>query len=377
MKSGVPKVIARVGKGIKSLWQAGRPGGIYHARLGDERTLEPYRSLMASLDACRVRSEYFSTGGRNAPAVRIATEEFGARKGDVIVFVHGVFADRSMWRFVAGAMAPHHNLLLLDLPGCGDSDKPCTTRRIRSMYSPEPLARRVLEALREHLRTRQDSPRLRIVAHSLGGAIAIRMFASLALREEFRDIIDRIDGMVLLAPLDVAVEKEHPTLTRLLGVSGTLIWSAKRLGTLRNQIASTLLASCGPGASVLKREADHKMNVLTHRPSRKAMQAMLYLAVPRRRGRPVWSEIDPIVARYGEVTPRTLIIWGEHDEVLPVSMGYKLAAQLPDARLTSIPKGGHSLVLEQPALIARLVHEFFGSQRAAAGDDLKVNPVLA
>ncbi|MFA6046908.1 MAG: alpha/beta hydrolase [Phycisphaerales bacterium] len=376
MKSGVPKVAARVGKGVLSLLRAGRPGGIYHSKLGDERALEPYRSLMDSLDACRVRSEFFSTGGRDSPTVRIATEEFGARKGDVIVFIHGVFADRSMWRFVAGAMAPNHNLLLLDLPGCGESDKPRASRGVRSMYSPEPLARRVLETLREHLRSRHDAPRLRIVAHSLGGAIAIRMFASPTLREDFRDVLDRIDGMVLLAPLDVAVEKEHPTLTRLLSVSGTLIWSAKRLGTLRNQVASTLLANCGPGAAVLKREADHKMGVLTHRPSRKAMQAMLYLAVPRRRGRPVWSEIDPIVARYCQVAPRTLIIWGEHDEVLPVSMGYKLAAQLPDARLTTIPKGGHSLVLEQPALIAKLAHEFFTAHRAAPSDEVTPDVVL-
>ena len=360
-----------------SLWRAGRPSGIYHTGLGDERAIEPFRTLIDSLEACRVSRESFATGGREVASVRIATEEFGARRGEVIVFIHGVFADRAMWRFVAGAMAPRHNLVLIDLPGCGESDKPRASRGTRSPYSPEPLARRVLEMLRAHLRTRQDSPRLRIVAHSLGGAIAIRMFASEALREEFRDVIDRIDGMVLLAPLDVAVEKEHPTLTRLLGVSGTLIWSAKRLGTLRNRVASTLLASCGPGANVFRREADHKMGVLTHRPSRKAMQAMLYLAVPRRRGRPVWSEIDPIVARYGQVTPRTLIIWGEHDEVLPVSMGYKLAAQLPDARLTTIPKGGHSLVLEQPELIARLAHEFFSGPRVANGGERSAPGVLA
>ena len=365
VRKSVPWMATCLGQSFRSLGSkllASHKARAYDGLLADELQVEPYRSLLQSLGRQNPRREMIGTGDPTSPTARISTEEIGARRGEVLVFVHGVFADRTMWRFVAGALAPRHNLLLIDLPGCGDSDKPHPTKRPESIYSPQPLARRILQVLRAHLRTREDAPRIRLIAHSLGGAIAIRMFACPELRREFQDVIDRIDAMVLLAPLDVAIEKEHPTLTQLLGLRGVHIWSARGLGKLRKGVAKSLIDSRGEGEVIFQREADHKTGVLTDAPSRRAMQAMLYHAVPRLRGRPVWREIDQVVARYPQVTPRTLVIWGEHDEVLPLSMGYKLVAQLPDARLTAIPKGGHSLVLERPELIAQLAHEFFASE---------------
>lgn len=336
-----------------------RRGGVYERRLSDERTLEPFASLVRAFETAPQHLTTTITGGGLSPLVRIATQEIGERQGEVIVCVHGVFTDRTMWRYLAGAMAEQgRNVLLIDLPGCGDSDKPRPTRRNRALYAPGALARRVLAALRSHLRTRKDSPRVRLVAHSLGGAVVIRMFAAAALRQEFADVLERVDSMLLLAPLDVAVNKENPDLTRLRRVSNIKIWSARGLGTLRENLASALLSGCGPDAPVMRREADHKLRVLTHTPSRLAMQAMLHQAVPHEKGRPRWDKIEPIVAGYSHVSPRTLIVWGECDEVLPVSMGYKLAAQLPKAKLVTLPRCGHSLVLEQPREVARLAERF-------------------
>ena len=57
-----------------------------------------------------------------------------------------------------------------------------------------------------------------------------------------------------------------------------------------------------------------------------------------------------------------LILCGARDETLPASMGYKLRAQLPDARLRILRLSMHSPHVEHPVQTAALVREFADSQ---------------
>ncbi len=56
-----------------------------------------------------------------------------------------------------------------------------------------------------------------------------------------------------------------------------------------------------------------------------------------------------------------LIVWGARDETFPLSMGYKLQAQLPDATLIVIHDTKHSMQLERPRLSSSVVREFIES----------------
>ena len=56
-----------------------------------------------------------------------------------------------------------------------------------------------------------------------------------------------------------------------------------------------------------------------------------------------------------------LIVWGARDETLPLSMGYKLQAQLPDATLIVIHDTKHSMQLERPHLSSSVLREFIES----------------
>ena len=84
-----------------------------------------------------------------------------------LVLVHGWACDLSFWRFQAGPLAAHHRVLLIDLPGHGQSDAP------EIAYTPALSARAVDAMLLDAGVTRAV-----LVGHS-NGAPVIRTFARL------------------------------------------------------------------------------------------------------------------------------------------------------------------------------------------------------
>jgi len=63
----------------------------------------------------------------------------------------------------------------------------------------------------------------------------------------------------------------------------------------------------------------------------------------------------------GEVETPALVIWGEKDEVVPVSCARQYAAALPNAKTEIVPGAGHSVEMEEPERIAQLIAAFAGS----------------
>ena len=63
-------------------------------------------------------------------------------------------------------------------------------------------------------------------------------------------------------------------------------------------------------------------------------------------------------SRYDRCNVDTLIVWGVRDQIIPVATGYKLAAELGNAELLTLPYHKQSLHLEHPAECARYIREF-------------------
>jgi pimeloyl-ACP methyl ester carboxylesterase len=62
--------------------------------------------------------------------------------------------------------------------------------------------------------------------------------------------------------------------------------------------------------------------------------------------------------RLRRVTLPALVVWGEHDRLVPLAHGRAYAEGLPDARLVVIPAAGHYPYLEQPDAFAQAVSTF-------------------
>jgi len=61
-----------------------------------------------------------------------------------------------------------------------------------------------------------------------------------------------------------------------------------------------------------------------------------------------------------EVQTPTLIVWGDDDRVVPLSVGRAYEQALPNARLEVVANSGHLVDLEQPARLAELVTAHIG-----------------
>lgn len=54
----------------------------------------------------------------------------------------------------------------------------------------------------------------------------------------------------------------------------------------------------------------------------------------------------------------SLIVWGEHDKVVPVSTSAQWKAAMPNAKLEIIKGSGHAVDMEKPAELAKLLNAF-------------------
>ena len=62
----------------------------------------------------------------------------------------------------------------------------------------------------------------------------------------------------------------------------------------------------------------------------------------------------------GAVRAPALLVWGEHDKVVPLSAGRRYLKALPDARLEVVKSCGHCVDMEQPEALAGLITKFIG-----------------
>jgi 3-oxoadipate enol-lactonase len=66
-------------------------------------------------------------------------------------------------------------------------------------------------------------------------------------------------------------------------------------------------------------------------------------------------------AQLGAVRNPALVVCGALDQTTPPALARELAAAIPGASYREIPDCGHCPMLEQPARLTELVHEFMAS----------------
>jgi len=339
-------------------------GSTTYARLPSERDLRPIAGLVAENDRLNHTTTMHTTSMPDEPDIRVAIHAVGTGdKLTKIIFVHGVFTDSGAWRYVVPSLAEDYDLWLVDTPGCGESDAPNPSRLGPEGYGPQAMADRISQALADRLSTEPEETRLALVAHSLGGAIAIRMLGDPGLRRRFAPLHDRLGSAVLLAPLDVAQHKADADIIRLATVGGLMLTAGDAVGYVMEQIAVNTIRGFGDPRYAVREEADKRYEILTDPARRKAMQAQLLQAVPfDDEFHPVWDEMERQTSIYPNLSVPTLIVWGARDEVLPVSTGYLLQAMLPDSKLVVVPGAKHSVQLERPIWTAEAIRAFVRHQ---------------
>ena len=344
---------------------AGGCAGAYRDLSSEDRIAELAMMKEASralpLTTCRV-----PVAAPNGRVVHVAMHECGpADAPRAIVMIHGVLSDAEVWRFIRGSLGREHRLILVDLPGSGASDAPTPRELGTDGYAPEALAAMVLQAVDQRFEATRPAERITLVGHSLGGLIVVRMLSDESIGGRYGEVLARVDGAVLFTPIDVALEKELPVFRTIAVVSDVEVGIARVTGILQQKCAQSTVEGVADPAMATREEADRTYRILATTRIRHAQQAMLRQAVPWLNRRPDWERMERITARYGTVRTPCLIVWGARDELFPLSMGYKLAMEIPAARLRIVPEAMHSIPTEHPATCAALIEGFVADTELA------------
>jgi pimeloyl-ACP methyl ester carboxylesterase len=74
------------------------------------------------------------------------------------------------------------------------------------------------------------------------------------------------------------------------------------------------------------------------------------------------ATLDAIIARYPTLDVPTLLLWGRGDAVVPLSVGERLARDLPEARLVVLERCGHLPAEELPRESWAALEEFLDGE---------------
>jgi pimeloyl-ACP methyl ester carboxylesterase len=250
--------------------------------------------------------------------------------GPPVLLIHGVGASLDTWDGVVAALDGRFTTIRLDLRGHGSSSKP------PGPYSAALFAEDV-RALLDHL----GIGRCHVAGHSLGATVALR----LAL-----DAPDRVERLALLSAAAGRTEDEKQRVLERLAIVEHGIPGEHFRRSLPRWFSDEFRRD---NPEVLERYAARNM----------ANDPRAYAAAYR-----VLATSD-LADEAARLRVATLIVTGEGDQGSNPRMARLLHARIAGSRLEILPGLRHSILIEAPALVARLLAGFFASAPSGAGRD--------
>ena len=273
----------------------------------------------AWLSAAGLEPRFETTSGRRLRFVR-------AGSGPAIVLVHGFGSSIYTWKDVIAPLAARHDVVALDLPGFGESDRPAD-------LSIDELPRAVTG-----LMDRLGLERAALVGNSMGGATAALVAASSP---------ERVDALVLIdaAGFDLAPEA-RPASIRL-----ATSWAAPALSLLpgKRLIVERSLAQVFHDDRLVTEERVAEYLAPALRPGT--------FAGLRSLGASLDAQPDVVTRVLPRVRVPTLVIWGDDDRWIPPAHAERFASAIPGARAVLVASCGHMPQEEKPAEVVRRVLE--------------------
>ena len=264
---------------------------------------------------------------------RIRYHELGQRgRRPTLVLLHGLGSSAAGdWGQVMPQLARTHHVLAPDQLGFGNSDKPFVPYGIQTW----------VDFLGEFLREKKVGEFM-LMGESLGGWIAAQ-YTLQALRGEAAGasfVLPR-PGRLVLA--DSAGLRDGP-----------------------KEAKAGAAPAPGPGPSLAKQKA--LLASIFHAPafsSEDAVRRGMAWSLAKGDSHTIAAVLDnPAVmndsldGRLGGITVPTLVVWGQYDELIPLSKGRRMAAEIPGARLVVVPDAGHAPMIETPAAFLAVLGDF-------------------
>lgn len=290
-------------------------GGALLAAGGVAFYRRPFRTLRALL---RLRLRLAGVRERRVTVNGVPLRYFEIKPGrsarggraapDALVLIPGLGDSAETWTDLLLALPRDRRILAVELAGFGRTPPP-----------PEGMRFSVLTDYFARFLDAAGVRRAALAGNSLGGAVAIRYAA-------------RHPGRVThLFPIDSA---------GLLGAAPAVLEPATR------ELAQELVrVTVGPGRRLPRFILDDLLRNV-RAPARRA-----YLAS----GEP--TDVREDLPRLGALGIPTTIVWGEHDQLIPLENGARLRDAIAGAELLVLRGAGHSPQSDAPRAVARILRE--------------------
>jgi pimeloyl-ACP methyl ester carboxylesterase len=253
-------------------------------------------------------------------------------KGPTLVLLHTLRTQLDLFEKVVPELAKHFTVYALDYPGHGYSDIP------RARYDADFFARAV-----EGFLDKLDLRDVTLAGVSIGGPIAL----ILAARHN-----PRVARVVAINPYDYA--KGHGMARS--GVFGWVVTYASQVpfvgetvSRLRNYLImrAVLQGGVADPQSIPPALLKEMYNVGSRPGHYRAFLSLL-------RNAESWQEA---AKTYGRIEIPVLLIWGEQDWAKPAERDHDRTL-IPNAQMTTVPRGGHFLPLDRPQEVGEAIIRF-------------------
>lgn len=226
--------------------------------------------------------------------------------------LHGWGSDMAVFKDLALELQKSHAVILLDLPGFGETEAPKVTWGLQEYAI-------FISSFLNKIKSRSDV----IIAHSNGAAIAIK-------------------GLV---------SKLFDT-NKFVIIGGAGVRNTK---TGRNRFLKVIAKTGKPLLSVLPKSSASE---LRHKWYSAIGSEMLLVPGMEETFKKTVAEDIQAISR--NVTTETLLIYGADDDVTPPDFGQIFSESMPNAQLEVIVGAGHFAFLDQPSEVTKLIKDFIG-----------------
>jgi pimeloyl-ACP methyl ester carboxylesterase len=254
--------------------------------------------------------------------VGLAYERQGS--GPPLVLLHGVGHRRQAWGAVLGRLTPHRDVIVVDLPGHGESP-------------PLDLAGRpVLDAMLDEvagLFGELGLERPHVAGNSLGGRLALEL-----------GVAGRAATVTALSPAGFWRNRIE------IGYDRAVFGVMEFIGARTQQLAPVISRSAA-GRAVVYGAIVSRPGLLT---PEQAMGDMAAFVAARDAMHAVLDGMTNFAGSVPAGVP-VLIGWGERDRLLFPGQALLARAQLPEARVVRLAGCGHVPMTDAPALVASLL----------------------
>ncbi len=261
---------------------------------------------------------------------KIAYHRIGA--GQVILLVHGITTYSFIWRNLIDSLSKYHDVITIDLIGCGGSDKPLDVSYSLNQHS---------KILYEFMTT-LGIKKFHFISHDVGGGIG-QIFAV--------NYPGRLISLVMINPVAYDFWPVQPIIAMRTPIIRQLAMATLDMGVFKLIVSRGLYN---------KKKASSELMDYFWKPmgTKKGRKAFLHFAKCLNN-----KNLLDIADDLKTLTTPVLIIRGDADKFLSSSICEKLHDEIPNSTLIKISTGGHFIQEDEPELIGDHINAFLENLR--------------